>query len=389
MDALVSSKILVWAREAAGLSLVEAAKKTSISLATLELAEYGAGRVSTTQLEKLANVYKRPLAAFYLPEPPESPTALPDFRRLPGGAGREVSPGLTLELRRARQRREETLKLANELEEELPSFAVHFSLDDAIDRVAATLRQALNVSLDTQRTWRSGDKALKAWKTAVERAGVLVFEMSRVPVSEVRGVAIHYDTLPVIILNGADEASARTFSLFHELAHVGLGVSAIDYGSDVEHGLNDHERRVETFCNAVAAEILVPEIALRTLIDRYPNTEVAAEIVATAKAFSVSREVIARRLLTLGRIGTRQYSELQEQFRIDYAAFLAEKKKKFSGAPSPTVIQARNLSRTLSRLALNAYEQDQLSLNGVSEILGVRARAVNDFREIVRREVAA
>lgn len=389
MDALVSPKILVWARETASLSLVEAAKKASISLATLELAEHGAGHVSTAQLDKLANAYKRPLAAFYLPEPPEFPTALPDFRRLPGGAGREVSPGLTLELRRARQRREETLKLANELEEDLPKFAIRFSLDDSVGLVATTLRQALNVSLDTQRTWRSSDKALKAWKTAVERSGVLVFEMSRVPVSEVRGVAINYDTLPVIILNGADEPSARTFSLFHELAHIGLGVSAIDDGSDAQLGLNDHERRVEIFCNAVAAEILVPESAIRTLIDRVPDAGAVEEIVSTAKAFSVSRDVIARRLLTLGRIGSQRYSELQEQFRIDYAAFLVEKKKKSSGAPSPTVIQARNLSRTLSRLALNAYEQDQLSLNGVSEILGVRARAVNDFREIVRREVAA
>ena len=389
MDAFVSPKILVWARETASLSLAEAAKKAGISPVTLEFAELGAGHVSTTQLENLANVYKRPLAAFYLPEPPARPDALPDFRRLPGGAGREVSPSLALELRRARQRRDETIKLANQLEEDLPKFAVGFSLDDSVGRVATLLRQALNVSLDAQRTWRSSDKALKAWKTAVERAGVLVFEMSRVPVSEVRGVAIHFDRLPVIILNGADEAAARTFSLFHELVHIGLGVSAIDDGSDAGHGLTDNESRVEIFCNAVADEVLVPESAMRAMIDRSPNADVAGEIVATAKAFSVSREVIARRLLTLGRIESQRYSELQEQFRIDYASFIAERKKKSSGAPSPTVIQARNLSRTLSRLALNAYEQDQLSLNGVSEILGVRARSVNDFREIVRREVTA
>lgn len=388
MDALVSPKILVWARESAGLSVAEAAKKSGISLGTLDVAEHGMGRVSTTQLEKLANAYKRPLAAFYLPEPPASPLAIPDFRRLPGGAVRELSPSLTLELRRARQRRDETLKLANELEEDLPGFAVRFTLDDPITRIATVLRQALSVSLETQRAWRSSEKALKAWKAAVERSGVLVFEMSRVPVAEVRGVAIHHATLPVIVLNGADEASARTFSLFHELAHIGLGVSAIDDGSDVAIGLSAHERRVETFCNAIAAEMLVPELAIRALIDSEPSAGSVEEIAATAKAFSVSRDVIARRLLTLGRISGQQYSALQEQFRIDYAAYLAEKKKKSTGGPDPTKIQARNLSRTLSRLALNAYEQDHLSLNGVSEILGVRARAVADFREIVRGEVA-
>lgn len=387
MDALVSPKILVWARETASLSLAEAAKKASISPGTLKLAEVGTGNVSTTQLEKLAIVYKRPLAAFYLSEVPESPVALPDFRRLPGGAGRALSPSLALELRRARQRRDETIKLASELEEDLPEFSARFSLEDSVVRVATALRKKLDVSLEIQRDWRSSEKALKAWKTAVERAGILVFEMSRVPVSEVRGVAIHYDILPVIVLNGADAASARTFSLFHELAHIVLGVSAIDDGLESETGLSDHERRVEAFCNAIAAEILVPELAIRTLIDRISDAGAVEQIAATAKAFSVSREVIARRLVSLGRIGSSRYAELQEQFRSEYSAFLVEKKKKSSGAPSPTVIQARNLSRTLSRLALNAYEQDQLSLNGVSEILGVRARAVNDFREIVRREV--
>ena len=82
MDALVSPQILVWARETASLTLAEAAKKSSIAPGTLELAEFGRGYVSTTQLEKLASVYKRPLAAFYLSEIPESPLALPDFRRL-------------------------------------------------------------------------------------------------------------------------------------------------------------------------------------------------------------------------------------------------------------------------------------------------------------------
>jgi hypothetical protein len=88
-------------------------------------------------------------------------------------------------------------------------------------------------------------------------------------------------------------------------------------------------------------------------------------------------------------LGNQRYAELQDQFRADYLAYQSERKKKSSGAPRPEVIQARNLSRTLSRLALSAYEQDHLSLNGVSEILGLRARAVNEFREIVRREVAA
>ena len=204
------------------------------------------------------------------------------------------------------------------------------------------LRRMLDTSLETQRSWRSSEKALKAWKLTVERSGVLVFEMSRVPVTEVRGVAIHFDRLPVIVLNGADEAAARTFSLFHELAHIGLGVSAIDDSSDANSGLNAHERQIETFCNAVAAEMLVPADALIALIAVETDVGIADTLVAAAKAFSVSRLVIARRLLTLDRIDGKQYSALQEQLFTPHVALIHQRTFRLFG---------RILMRSLSREA--------------------------------------
>jgi hypothetical protein len=67
------------------------------------------------QLRRIAAVYKRPLAVFFLSQPPRDFDALKDFRRLPDQMLAAPSPELNLEIRRAHVRRETALELANSL----------------------------------------------------------------------------------------------------------------------------------------------------------------------------------------------------------------------------------------------------------------------------------
>jgi hypothetical protein len=57
--------------------------------------------------------------------------------------------------------------------------------------VAKRIRHLLRISIEEQTSWRRSDVALKAWKAAVERRGVLVFEASRIALAEMRGLSIH------------------------------------------------------------------------------------------------------------------------------------------------------------------------------------------------------
>lgn len=61
---------------------------------------------------------------------------------------------------------------------------------------------------------------LRLWIDAVEAQGGLVFQMSGIDVAERRGFAEYDDESPVIVLNGADAAQARSFTPTHELAHL-------------------------------------------------------------------------------------------------------------------------------------------------------------------------
>ena len=61
-------------RESAHLSLEEVAKRLSKTVEEISAWEAGAGGPSYAQLEKLAyELYKRPLAIFFLPSPPPEP----------------------------------------------------------------------------------------------------------------------------------------------------------------------------------------------------------------------------------------------------------------------------------------------------------------------------
>ena len=71
IEAIIKPELLIWARKSAGLTLADAAKKAQVSEDKLNEWETGKSRPSISQLRKLGKVYKRPIAVFYLPEPPK------------------------------------------------------------------------------------------------------------------------------------------------------------------------------------------------------------------------------------------------------------------------------------------------------------------------------
>jgi transcriptional regulator with XRE-family HTH domain len=97
----VSPKVLRWARERAGLAIADLAGKFP------HLADWEAEAAQPTmkQLESFAKATRVPFGFLFLPEPPEIPLPLPDFRTLESRRPQGASPELldTLHLMQRRQ----------------------------------------------------------------------------------------------------------------------------------------------------------------------------------------------------------------------------------------------------------------------------------------------
>lgn len=389
LAAPINSDLLVWARETAGYSVDAAAAKLGIKPEKLNAIEHGDPQPSFAQLKKAADVYKRPLAVFFLPQAPARQTEVHDFRLQPGVSQRPYAPRLNAEIRQARLRREDVLELAREIEQEIPAFRHQASMDENPAVVAARVRQVLGITLEKQFAIRRNEDALKEWKAAVETQSVLVFETSRIPQEEMRGVSLTTDVLPIVILNGGDAHAGRIFTLLHELTHLLLRQGGVCDMAPIDDGTPD--ARVEVFCNAVAGNVLVPADALLGALPQQDvHTWTMEELDDLARHFSVSRYVILRRLLAVGRTTPAHYRAVSAQLDQEQQQARDKPRGESAGGPPPSVMAVRNLGRPFVRLVLNAYAQDRIALATASDYLGVKIRHLRRIESLVfGREASA
>ena len=378
--------MLAWARKTASLTQEEAAQMLDVPLERLQAWEMEGRDDAPTvnQLKRMAERYKRPLSVFYLPAPPHDFQPLRDFRRLPGTIERRFGAQLAYEVRAAYERRQIGLEVSEIVDEQPVSFGIAARSTDDPEEVGRQIRERLGVSLEQQARWREPNNTFRGWRDAIEQAGVLVFVLSgahhQVKLEEMRGFAIAEHPLPAIVINGKDRSPGKTFTLMHELAHVVVGQSAIE--NDIEPGdtIPLPDRRIETFCNSVAAAVLMPAPALLNdpvvvAKHRAKSPWSDEEITAVARRFGVSRLALLVRLVTVGRVTQayvqakrREYERQHEEEELD---------DKEVGGFAPYQYQVLgHLGRGFTRLILQGYNDNRLTLSATSGYLGVQAKWV-------------
>lgn len=370
--ATIEGSLLVWARTTANFTREEAADKIGIPAEELAQLESGKCELSVPRLREIANLYKRPLAAFFLAAPPTTFRVPHDFRKRPGSAARRFSPEFSFEFRRAVYRRQVALELADETPSVLDERVIgKASLTSDVDALAEHVREILGVSLEMQNEWPDRYAALNGWKNSLEELGILVFHFSGVDVEDVRGFSISQSPFPIIGVNGSDSPQARVFTLLHELGHLMLNdAGSCDlHESGTPHG---HDEKVEVFCNLLAGAVLVPRKALigdETVRAHGAQTHwEESELVILANRFGVSREVILRRLLIIGRTTQTFY----QSKRLEYGSVTMPETK---GGPIPVPRRVlRTIGQPFARIVLNAYHREAISSSELAEYLGVRLK---------------
>ena len=292
----VKPELLRWARERAGLNRKDLAGK----FRRLDDWEAGAVKPTLKQLEAFARAVHVPTGYLFLSSPPHEPVPIPDFRTVAGRHVTRPSPNLLDTIYACQERQSwyrEYARIAGQPELE---FVKSVTADAPAAIVAAEMRQTLDFQVTVRQESRTWSEALRLFIQRADGVGVLVMvngvvgnnNYRRLDASEFRGFALADPLAPLVFVNGADTKAAQMFTLAHELAHLWLGSSAL---SNIGVRPVQRSRREEVWCNAVAAEFLVPLVELRAELS--VGEQLPDAMSRLARSFKVSTLVILRRLL--------------------------------------------------------------------------------------------
>jgi Zn-dependent peptidase ImmA (M78 family) len=266
-------------------------------------------RPTLKQLEGYARATYTPVGLLLLPEPPGEPVPIPDFRTIADHAIARPSANLLDTVYLCEQRQEWYRDYARAASfEAVPSMGA-LSTNRAVVEAADTIRSGFGFDLDQRAQWRTWSETLPGLAERAEEAGVLVMASGvvgsnphrKLDPREFRGFALADDLAPIVFINAVDTKAAQIFTLAHELAHIWLGQTALD---DAEAGVAP-SNEIESWCNQLAAELLVPMPSLLAEYDA--SLDLAAEIQRLARSYKVSTLVVLRRIHDAGRMSWEQY----------------------------------------------------------------------------------
>ena len=373
--AKVNPKLLRWAREQCGFNHEEAAKNY-LNPEKLKKAEEGKDFLSFKQLILISKRYRRAPAFFYLKNPPkEYYSLIEDFRTIKSKKFK-LSPILREKITLIREKKDLAVRLQKYDKNYNYSYLKSININANPENVANIILDLLKIDLIVRKKWKNEYEALKAWREAFERIGILVFQISRINVKEMRGFSISEIPYPIIALNRSDRPFGRIFTLIHELCHILLDKGGICTLS----GKDEKHFEIEKFCNAVSGAVLVPCNLLKN------NEKVKIrdeswewnydELNDFQKIFWASHEVILRRLLIVNKTTIKHYQKMRG---------IWEKIPKLSGGgpekPFKKVLSTH--PRSYIKIVLNAMYENDITLVDVSNYLEMKLKHLNNLEQFL------
>lgn len=385
VKALINPALLVWVRRIGGFKKADLAKSLSVSLAKWEDWESGKDQPTPLQVIRIAKRVKRPIALFYREEPPIEPAPPRDLRTAPGATRGTYSSSTLLEIRKARVLQSRLRELINDLQIEWTVNLPTASVSDDAESFSRSLRDLLGVSLDLQLSWNDHGIAYRQWRDRLGALGVLSTQFS-IRYEDCLGFAIWDDLVPLAAVNSRQAVAKRVFTLWHEVAHLCLRLTAVADPSETEpHRGTSPDDVIETFCDQVAASLLMPNLprthsALSQIVVASSMTRDDARRVA--QQFGVSKYVVLRRAFEFELLPARIFHEVTRSWLASDAAEQrrrSEEPKKPIAIPRPTIAISRK-GRRAAGVFLEALDRNRLTHQEVAEALELREDHLDGLR---------
>lgn len=326
----VQPAILDWAMQKAQM------QATSSSIIDM-LAKWISGEKTPTfnQIEDVSKKISIPFGYFFLQEPPVEDCQIVDFRTVDSISIQNPSRELidTVDLMSSVQEWMADYNRDNGASEY--AFVGRANIEDGVKETANSIRTELGISERWFDDFKSAADAFKNLREAIMNIGVLVMMNGVVGnntrralnLDEFRAFTLIDKSAPLIFINSRDTDNGRLFSLLHELAHVWIGKD--NFYND-RYGVSQRVSKEEQFCNAVAAEILVPN---RVFSAEWSKQTGDAEsiIKELEKCFVCSRFVLLRKALDTGKIDQTEFGRLLALYQREFKSVQEKQKDKTSG----------------------------------------------------------
>ena len=383
----VNPDILRWARETAGLTREDAARKlaipdtkTAMAVDRLRAMEDGERPPTRAMLSRMAKQYHRPLVAFYLSQPPRRANWGRDFRA--PSTDRSARDEAVLDaLVRNVQARQGLLRSAM-LDDDDDLAPLRFlgsaTIDTPVARVVAAIRDTLGLQPVEFRAASNPDEAFRLLRSHAERAGIFVLLLGNLgsyhtdlDVEVFRGFALLDDFAPFVVVNPKDSAGARSFTLLHELAHLWLREPGVSAGDPTDP--------VEVYCNRVASSFLLPhtELAALRTVEAGDVEAWARTITDFARSRNVSSSMVAYRLHRDAVVDRETWLALQGLFRSRWLAGRKRERQRLAerdSGPTYGVLVRHSLGSRLIDLTFRLEASGSLTATKVGRVLGVNPR---------------
>jgi Zn-dependent peptidase ImmA (M78 family)/transcriptional regulator with XRE-family HTH domain len=376
INILVNKDVLVWARETIALNRTNTSEKTGISHKRLIQLEEGEKKPTLDELKLLSKCYKRTIATLLLTKPPIEKPLPTDRRTIDSKDIGSFHLKTILAVRKAKALAISLLELKRDAGISIPKFPFNASIQDNPVLVANKIHQELN--LGEVRQFDNINYAFDAYVDKVESLGVAVFQLSLTQ-DNLRGFSLVDDIIPIIgIKRGGEPTTAKIFTLFHEFGHILLNDGGL---CDLAESTN---QQVEKWCNAFAAEILIPNselLKMNVVVDHKASGEqiwTKTELIDLANKFHVGPLALLRSLLENNLTTLAYYREKHQAW--NKPTFGRSKHPEGRNIAKETI---REKGRTYVSLAFSAFDRNRIDIKDLSDFLGVKLSYLPKTRQLL------
>jgi len=375
MQFLIKRTTLTHIRESRNMRLEHVSDSSGISIEELTAWESTDSQIEATALKKLGKVYGKNWIAFLAEDASKAAPVVHDTRI--GQNSDKLDADIILALEEIKT----NLQIANDYglgpELDLPG-----RKDVQPEELGDHFREFFDISFAAQKETTKELAPFKFWTDVLYSHGILVFQKS-LKRKGVRAFSIQEGSRAAITLNTEDSQKARTFSLFHELAHIYRNDTGL---CDFYEKRNKRFSKEEAFCNAFAAAFLMPlnDIYSDKNYQKLVKNNIDSSLVkAIAGTFQVSELAVYRRLVTTELLKLDDYLKIQASIALRFAA--APKEEKRGGGGYYTTLFSHTGAAFISSI-MDAYGAGKIEHRQIGSILGINPKLIPEVRERLIRQ---